>query len=332
MEIILNRRGGVPVRDQLVTQLELRILDGTIAHGQRLPSVRALARRLSIHHNTVSAAYQDLEASGHVELRRGAGVFVRGRGPLTLGEAGGLDEMLRLALHAAFHKGFSGIEIRATVERWLAAAPPDRVVIVDPTPEMAELLMHEVRSTVRVPTTFCTPEDLARDSHALSGALTLVLPYHEEKIRLLAPGASLEVLTLAVHDGDRQAVLDLPPGSIVLVVSHSPSLLPFASVFLRSLRGDDVVVEVFQLKAAREWRRLAPAADLVLADALSVEAVRRAGARRVREIRVVADKALARLREALTIIAPVVEVRAGRLAAREKRASPGSLDKGGRSR
>jgi GntR family transcriptional regulator len=309
MEIILNRRGGVPVRDQLVTQLELRILDGTIPHGHRLPSVRALARRLKIHHNTVSAAYQDLTASGHVELRRGAGVFVRGNGPVTLGEARGLDEMLRLALHAAFRKGFTGKEIRAAVERWLAAAPPDRVVVVDPTPEMAELLMYEVRSAVHVPAAFCTPDDIRRNAQLLSGALTLVLPYHEEKIRQVAPGVALEVLTLAVHDEDRQAVLALPPGSIVLVVSHSPSVLPFASVFLRSLRGDDVVVEARLLAAPREWRRLAPAADLVLADALSAEVVRKVAPRRLREVRVISDEALARLREALTIIAPVVDAR-----------------------
>jgi DNA-binding transcriptional regulator YhcF (GntR family) len=309
VEIILNRRGGVPVRDQLVTQLELRILDGTIAHGQRLPSVRALARRLQVHHNTVSAAYQDLEASGHVELRRGAGVFVRGPAPATLVEAAGLDEMLRVALHAAFRKGFTGRQIRATVERWLAAAPPERVLVVDPTAQMAELLMHEVRDTVRVPAAFCTPDDLARDPGLLTGALTLVLPYHEEKVRQIAPGAALEVLTLAVHAEDRQAVLALPPGSIVLVVSHSPSLLPFASVFLSSLRGDDLVVETRLLSGGREWRRLVKAADLVLADALSADTVRKAGARRLREVRVVSDKALERLREALTIIAPVVEVR-----------------------
>jgi GntR family transcriptional regulator len=312
MEILVNRRGGVSVRDQLVTQLELRILDGSIAHGQRLPSVRALARRLKIHHNTVSAAYQDLTASGHVELRRGAGVFVRGKGPATLGEARGLDEMLRLALHAAFLKGFTGREIRAVVERWLAAAPPDRVVVVDPMPEMAELLMHEIRRTVRVPTAFCTPDDLARDPSLLSGALTLVLPYHEEKVRRVAPGAALEVLTLAVHVADREAVLALPAGSIVLVVSHSPNLLPFASVFLRSLRGDDLLVEVRLLAAKREWRRLVRAADMVLADTLSVEAVRRAEPKRLREVRIVSEKALERLREALTIIAPVVEARTPR--------------------
>jgi DNA-binding transcriptional regulator YhcF (GntR family) len=123
MDIFVNRRGGVPVRDQLVTQLELKILGGELAQGQRLPSVRALARRLKVHHNTVSAAYQDLEAAGHVHLRRGSGVFVRSGGPRALADADGLDQMIRLAMHTAFAKGFGGAEIRAAVERWLAAAP-----------------------------------------------------------------------------------------------------------------------------------------------------------------------------------------------------------------
>jgi GntR family transcriptional regulator len=308
MEILLNRRGGVPVRDQLTTQLELRILDGTMRPGQRLPSVRALARRLKIHHNTVSAAYQDLEASGHVELRRGAGVFVRGPAPATLGEAAGLDEMLRVALHAAFRKGFTGPQIRAAVERWLAAAPPERVLIVDPTAEMAELLMHEVRETLRVPAGCCTPAQLARDPTQLTGALALVLPFHEQVVRQIAPGAALEVLNLAMHSEDREALLKLPAGSIVLVVSHSPSVLPFASVFLKSLRGDELVVEARLLSAPKEWRRLVRAADLVLADALSADTVRKAGPRRMRVVKVLADQALTRLREALTIIAPVVDV------------------------
>ena len=46
MDIVLNRKGGVPLHDQLLAQLELRILGGSIAPGERLPSVRALARQL----------------------------------------------------------------------------------------------------------------------------------------------------------------------------------------------------------------------------------------------------------------------------------------------
>jgi GntR family transcriptional regulator len=304
MEFVLNRRGGVPVRDQLVTQLELKILGGELTHGQRLPSVRALARRLQLHHNTVSAAYQDLEEAGHVELRRGSGVFVRRAGPSALTEARGLDEMIRMALHTAFGKGFTGGEIRLAVERWLNAAPPDRVVVADPSREMGELLVHELRLALNRPATAVSTEDVERDPSLLSGSLTLVLPYHVDTVRRLVPGVALEVVNLEVSAADRATILKLPAGSIVLVVSHSPTVLPFASVFIRSLRGDELFVEARLLSAPREWRRLVKAADLVFADALSADTVRRAGARRLHEVRVVPASSLARLREALMVVTP----------------------------
>lgn len=304
MDIVLNRRGGVPVRDQLVAQLELKILGGELPLGQRLPSVRALARRLKVHHNTVSAAYQALEDSGHVELRRGAGVFVRRSGAIALDDALGLDEMIRIALHTAFSKGFKGRDIRTAVERWLAAVPPDRIVVVDPAREMGELLVHEVEASIGIPATACTPGDVAREPGLLSGALALMLPYHVETVRRLAPGAAVEVLTLEVADEDRRAVEALPVGSIVLIVSRSPTVLPFASVFMRSLRGDEILIEPRLFAATAEWKRLVKAADMVFADGLSADALRRAGARKLREFHVVTAAAMARLKEALTVVVP----------------------------
>jgi hypothetical protein len=131
-----------------------------------------------------------------------------------------------------------------------------------------------------------------------------VLPYYVEELRRLAPSASVEEVTLEVAEGDRKAIVSLPAGSIVLVVAHPPPVLPFASVFLRSLRGDELLVETRLLSAAREWRRLAPAADLVLADTLCAPSLLQAGARRVREVRVVPARALDRLRDALTVVTP----------------------------
>lgn len=304
MEIVLNRRGRIPVREQIATQLQLQILAGALAHGQRLPSVRALARRLRVHHNTVSAAYQDLQQAGHVQLKRGAGVYVRHAGPTELPEARGLDEMIRLALRSAFGMGYSGTEIRAAVERWLAADPPERLVVVDPSRDMGELLVQELRTGLERAASTVTLDDVARDPGLLEGTLALVLPYHYGKLRQLAPSAAVEEVTIEVAEGDRKAISALPEGSIVLVVSHASVVLPFASVFLHSLRGDEVFVDTRPLSAAAEWRRLAPAADLVLADVLSAPAVREAGARRVREVRIVSPRALERLRGELTVVTP----------------------------
>jgi DNA-binding transcriptional regulator YhcF (GntR family) len=301
VDFVLNRKGGVPLHDQLLAQLELKILSGAIAPGQRLPSVRVLARRLGLHANTVSSAYRDLEEAGHVELRRGAGVYVRSGVPATLEEARGLDEMVRLALRIAFRKGHTGSEIRAAVERWLRAAPPERVVIVDPRRETLELVAHEIRSTLGVPASGCTMEELEREPSLASGALLLALPYHAAKVARAAPGAALETVHVAASTEDQEAVRALPAGATVVVVSGSPILLKIAGAFAGGLRGDEVLVETRLLSRRAEWRRLIPAADLVFADALAAPAVREARPRRLRELRLLGAKDLARVGRALRL-------------------------------
>jgi GntR family transcriptional regulator len=304
MEIVLNRKGGVPLHDQLLAQLEIRILSGVIAPGERLPSVRALARRLGLHANTVSGAYQRLEAAGHVELRRGAGVYVRAGAPATLEDARGLDEMIRLTLSAAFRNGYGGVEVKEAFERWLRAAPPERVVIVDPREETLELLAHEVRSTLGVPASGCTLEALRRQPALLSGALALVLPYHAAKVARLAPGAACEVVHVNPSPEERKAVLALPEGARVLVISHSPLVVSFVAALIGGLRGDELHVETRTLGQRAAWRRLLPVADLVLADALAFESVRPLRIRGLRELRLLGADGLRRIRQALSMIVP----------------------------
>src|ERR1700674_5223326 len=73
----VSRESSIPIREQLAAQLLFGILSRKIAPGDRLPSVRDLARRLKVHANTVSGAYRDLAARGWVIQRRGSGVYVR---------------------------------------------------------------------------------------------------------------------------------------------------------------------------------------------------------------------------------------------------------------
>ncbi len=299
MDFALNRRGGVPLHDQLLAQLEMKILGGHIAPGERLPSVRVLARRLGLHANTVSAAYRDLERAGHVELRRGAGVFVRSGSPASVEDACELDGMVRLALSAAFRKGYSGPEIRTAVERWLRAAPAERVVVVDPRTETLELVAHEIRTALCVPAAGCTLEQLEREPDLLSGALALALPYHVAKVSRLARGAPLETIHVEPSAADRQRIAALAAGAVVLVVSRSPILLQFAAALVGGLRGDEVLAETCLASRRAEWLRLLPAADVVFADALAAPEVRAAGPRRLRELRLVSDEDLERVRQVL---------------------------------
>jgi len=282
----------------------MKILEGTLAPGQKLPSVRALARRLDIHANTVSAAYRDLEAAGVVRLQRGAGVFVRERTGGDLESARGLDEMIRTALHAAFRRGYTGREVRVAVERWLAASPPDRLAVVDPAVDVAALVAYELEQSLGLPVSHGTVEDARRDPGLLSGALAVTSPYHAEALREAAPSAAIEIIHLEMPEEGRQVLRGLPPGAIVLVVVDSPTVQGFARTLLRSLRGDEIHVEVRLLGAPREWRRLVGAADLVVADLRSAPAVERSRPRKLHVARLVPAATLARLRDALSVVVP----------------------------
>ena len=65
-----------PIYRQLRSLVIERIMDGTFAEGEAVPSVRQVAVDYSINHLTVAKAYQELVDSGLLEKRRGLGMFV----------------------------------------------------------------------------------------------------------------------------------------------------------------------------------------------------------------------------------------------------------------
>ncbi|KMQ83009.1 family transcriptional regulator [Lasius niger] len=66
----------VPIYRQLRARVVAMMLDGELAEGDPLPSVRQLATELQINPLTVSRAYQELVDAALVEKRRGMGMFV----------------------------------------------------------------------------------------------------------------------------------------------------------------------------------------------------------------------------------------------------------------
>jgi hypothetical protein len=118
------------------------------------------------------------------------------------------------------------------------------------------------------------------------------------------PGAPIETVHVEVPPGDRELLRVLPAGATILVVSGSPILLQIARALVGGLRGDDVLVEARLLSRRAEWRRLLPAADVAFADALAAPVVRESRPRRLRELRLLGEADLARVRTALNRAAP----------------------------
>ena len=74
----VDPRSGVPLYLQLIEQVKRAVALGSLAAGEQLPTVKALALELTINPNTVARAYRDLERDGIIETSPGRGSFVRG--------------------------------------------------------------------------------------------------------------------------------------------------------------------------------------------------------------------------------------------------------------
>lgn len=76
MQIDIDSADGIPIYLQLIQQIKYLIATGRLTAGQQLPSVRKLSEQLVVNPNTVAKAYRELELTGIVNTRPGAGVFI----------------------------------------------------------------------------------------------------------------------------------------------------------------------------------------------------------------------------------------------------------------
>jgi DNA-binding transcriptional regulator YhcF (GntR family) len=87
----------VPVVRQITDSLRVLFVEGRLAAGTALPSVRRVAMELGVHFNTVAEAYRILAAEGWLEVKQGRGaVLVARTAPALASEAWREDFRSRL--------------------------------------------------------------------------------------------------------------------------------------------------------------------------------------------------------------------------------------------
>ena len=115
MDLTIDPTAAVPVSEQIAEGIHFAIATGQLAAGDRLPSVRGLARELLVNPNTVAKVYRDLEREGTLRTRPGSGVFV-GEGAARRSRRASLGAV-REAVRAAVAKGrAAGLERKEIVK------------------------------------------------------------------------------------------------------------------------------------------------------------------------------------------------------------------------
>jgi putative molybdopterin biosynthesis protein len=152
--LTVNPADQTPIHRQVSEQITLAIARGKLSADQRLPTVRALARRLGVHTNTVARAYTALAQGGIVSARPGRGTFVA-RPPadsrLMAEREVRLDSIMVKALVEAVSLGFSPEQVEASFTLRLArfrqevsAAETGRVSRAQPSRGLVVMGNHDL--------------------------------------------------------------------------------------------------------------------------------------------------------------------------------------------
>ena len=76
MNIFIDNKSGLPIYDQIYSQIKSQIISGGLREDQLLPSIRNLAKDLGISVITTRRAYDELERDGFIYTVAGKGCFV----------------------------------------------------------------------------------------------------------------------------------------------------------------------------------------------------------------------------------------------------------------
>jgi DNA-binding transcriptional regulator YhcF (GntR family) len=294
MRIWISKNSEVPIREQLVTQIVLGIVSNDLKVAERLPSTRELARRYDIHANTVSAAYRELAKRGWVEFRKGSGVYVRTRNDEPVDSRLALDQLIGRFFRNLREDGYSLTEINAGVQRSLSMQRPDHFLLLEPDPELREILVAEISMATKVKIRGAAPEELGGRNNA-AGAVPLVLYGHLERYAdRIKPETDLLVLHSASVVESMRGQTRPSADALVAIVSRWPEFLRWARTMLVAA-GLDPDALSFRDARERSWEKGLRSAAFVITDSLMAPRIP-AGCE-VKVFRVLAESSLKEIRE-----------------------------------
>lgn len=275
MDIRISKESEVPLRQQVAEQIITLIVTDKLKTGEALPSVRELARRLKIHHNTISHAYQDLEARHWVVKRRGSHhLVIRAPGdPAGNAAQQDLDELINATIELARRCGYSLAALRDRVRDRLLTQPPDHILVVEEEPGLRQLLQAEIREAMNWPVAGCSRGDLARNPNLVLGALPVTPQYAIDDTEPLIP-KERPAVPMAFCDADEhvQMLHKLREPSVIAVVSVSQYLLQAAQGLLASAIGRRHTLTPYLLPL--ESSKALTGADVILCDSVALREVK----------------------------------------------------------
>ncbi len=212
MKLILKNNIGTAIYQQIVEEIKKQILSGELVPGEKLPTVRELAKRMDIANGTIKHAYDELEALQLIEMIQGKGSYVC---EIETSEITSRKETALNAIDEMFDKleslGFSSKDAGFFIKLKLNEReyPDDliKVLIIDCNPETLEMVERQILRNVKVEIYKLSLNDFMRNPYTIGDEFSFVIttPTHvnflerfvsdAKKILLVVPTPSFRTIS-----------------------------------------------------------------------------------------------------------------------------------------
>ena len=274
MDIRVSKDSDIPLREQVAAQLEFLVATRRLRPGEALPSVRALATRLKIHHNTISQAYQELVGRDLLVRRRGSRMVVRApEEPRVSSPVSDLDDLINATVETARKSGYTLQQLRQRVRERMLAEPPDHILTLSRDEDMRHLYRTELKSAFQCPVEACHPDELAANPGRAIGALVVSPPRPMPDVVSVLP-KDRPAIPIIFSDAEEQLemIRQLREPSVIAVVSISSYFLDITRGVLGPVIGRRHSLREHLLTGVS--RVGIGAADIVLGDTIACPIVR----------------------------------------------------------
>ncbi len=249
-----------------------------------------MARRNSIHANTVSAAYHDLLEKGWLELRRGSGLYVR---PLQQA-AEPLDRILQDLLKAARTMGYEPEHVLQRLHQMVRPVRYETVVVAEDDPALRTILCAEIVEKLGIPAV----DEAPPGGNSIVVALATRLP----KVRKQLP-AGLFCLPLRLRSvpASLEGQTRPAPDTLISIVSASQEIRFWARAMLLAVGLEPDGLQ--EVGANQEgWRDRLGSRTVVVTDILTARELPAGCIAKV--FRIIADSSLEELRQLCVVTPP----------------------------
>jgi GntR family transcriptional regulator len=286
----IDRESAVAAHQQLREQITAALHVGRLRPGDRLPSLRQVARRCQVNPKTVLRAYRMLQTQGIIEIRAGSGAVVRGAVDERVFEehAVGLLEMARRHQEEARHAGLNPAEHLDLLTRLGADAAGDksarttrlRAVVLECNGEQAVVFAREITRRLGLQTfpLVLPAEGEASEAILKMADLWLTTDFHQPEVAPRAAEHGRPCMTLRLDPRFPKVMLEAAEKGTVLMIVNDKALVPaFTRALARVGVSDEVRARIRGLEPRdpEAIRREVSRADFVYVSPLCAEKVAR---------------------------------------------------------